>query len=689
MSLLGLTCVRRGWVCVLAVVGCWWLAAPASAYVYWTNLSGNTIGRAGLDGTGVDSAFISFPPPYVPVYPLGLAVDGQHIYWTNYGNGAVPGTSIGRANLNGTGVDLTFITGANAPGGVAVDGEHLYWTNIYTGNPGRDTIGRANLDGTGVSQNFIPTPAGAGAVAVDGSHVYWTNGADSIGRANLDGSGVTPTFIAGPQMPVSIAVDGQHIYWGNDSTNTVGRANLDGTGVNEGFITAGGAPEGVAVDSHHIYWSNDDSTIGRAHLDGSAVSNTFIGGAGQAFGVAIDQGGGNSCGTPPPGDSPIDCGAGVADTGLVPGVTWGQSCASEVGCFPVSFDYTIRGSVDYETYDVGKAPWRFWYIARINASLVIDHGRDNGWGIEVVPGVAPYLTENWQRLSCVNNGATAGINLGVVPTVGGIFDPASSVIARAGPVKQSLYDPKLTVTALGYAKDYEYETGSNFFFFSTPEVGLISPGCAGMASAASHGFRRFPTPTSAAVSTGHQTSISARGAAHPATPRRVRFPRVTIDGRVLPPAALTRTGKMLAAQNTRLARLTVVREAVALAVLDSLLDRQAIRRRPIARQILNATVDRLVRAYNRDPLAAHKEGLRIPQGESARQYFFSPRSLRGYTALLTLGTVRNAITRGAHTAVRRRQRYARWLQQALRHHDVKLTGMRRFSLPAALPNGIS
>jgi carbamate kinase len=43
-------------------------------------------------------------------------------HWANSGR---PG-SIGRANLDGTGVNQTFITGAAQPDGVAVDGAHVY-----------------------------------------------------------------------------------------------------------------------------------------------------------------------------------------------------------------------------------------------------------------------------------------------------------------------------------------------------------------------------------------------------------------------------------------------------------------------------------------------------------------------------------------------------------------------------------
>lgn len=45
-----------------------------------------------------------------------LAVDASHVYWTNGDTG-----TIGRANLDGTGVDRRLIAGAPVPGGVAVD----------------------------------------------------------------------------------------------------------------------------------------------------------------------------------------------------------------------------------------------------------------------------------------------------------------------------------------------------------------------------------------------------------------------------------------------------------------------------------------------------------------------------------------------------------------------------------------
>jgi virginiamycin B lyase len=220
---------------VMAVV-----ATPANAFVYWTNYSASAIGRANLDGTGVDQSFITGASAFGP---YGVAVDGQHIYWANSNTNV-----IGRANVDGSGVDQSFITGVFYSVGVAVDGQHIYWANYNAG-----AIGRANLDGTDVNQSFIRTPSLPNGVAVDGQHVYWTNsyagGLYGVGRANLDGSGVDQSFITMATGPSGVAVDGQHIYWANTSGNTIGRANLDGTDVDQSSIGGASGPWGVAVDT--------------------------------------------------------------------------------------------------------------------------------------------------------------------------------------------------------------------------------------------------------------------------------------------------------------------------------------------------------------------------------------------------------------------------------------------------------
>ena len=263
------------------------LAPRAEAYIYWTNFSKSGIGRANLNGTGVERQFIQTPGSV-----NDFAVNDTHIYWT------YPGAdTIGRARIDGTAVvpDLFRAPGAlfcyPRPGGcasasLAVDSDHIYWTSLR-GNPPIAGIGRAKLDGTGVDADFVsgisPDPfAPLGSLAVDRDHIYWTNfGPGTIGRAKLDGTAVDETFISGAYA-ADVAVDRDHIYWTRmiRAERTIGRARIDGTGVELRFITPHEDPGSVAVDDKHVYWNayheGGATTISRAKLDGTDVQRAFI-----------------------------------------------------------------------------------------------------------------------------------------------------------------------------------------------------------------------------------------------------------------------------------------------------------------------------------------------------------------------------------------------------------------------------
>ena len=300
------------------------LASRAEAYVYWANNpkhQAGTIGRANLDGSGVDERFITSLGTSRQVQVVsGVAVNSTHLYWVNNET-----RTIGRARLDGTGANQDFIadvkpSAASFPSGVAVDEEHIYWVSKvgddFGFKPSSGAIGRANLDGTGVDASFISgVNFPSGGVAVEGSHLYWTSYsqdpalafADRIGRANLDGTGVEESFITGCAAGLTacvsgvngLAVDDTHIWWAASGRfdGEIARANLDGTG-RETVIGRGEDffPYGVAVDDTHVYWGGGYSpgspgAIGRANLDGSRAKHRFITGTGRgvAGGVAVDQ----------------------------------------------------------------------------------------------------------------------------------------------------------------------------------------------------------------------------------------------------------------------------------------------------------------------------------------------------------------------------------------------------------------
>ena len=100
-------------------------------YIYWTEIAGGgmgfpssgTIARAKVDGSNIENNLISLGTFYL--LPTALAVDDTHIYWANN-----EGHAIGRANLDGAGVQRTFIMAGRPPLGVAVDAAELRPTRV-------------------------------------------------------------------------------------------------------------------------------------------------------------------------------------------------------------------------------------------------------------------------------------------------------------------------------------------------------------------------------------------------------------------------------------------------------------------------------------------------------------------------------------------------------------------------------
>jgi streptogramin lyase len=261
------------------------LAPRAEAFIYWTDGSAGTIGRANPDGGGVNQQFIAGAAEF----PAGVAAGADHLYWANFAAG-----TIGRARLDGTHAKLDFIPGCGCdPSGVAVDQSHIYWTNFG------GSLSRANLDGSGIEAEFVPLPFDSHpfGVAVDDGHVYWTRSfGNTIDRANLDGSGVELGLIdLNPYGADYVAVSDTHLYWTNNIIDTIGRANLDGSGVDQQFIVLSpeSHPYGIAVNGSHVYWTDIGATaIGRAGLDGSDLEPQFVDLpiGGLPYGLAVDSG---------------------------------------------------------------------------------------------------------------------------------------------------------------------------------------------------------------------------------------------------------------------------------------------------------------------------------------------------------------------------------------------------------------
>ena len=100
--------------------------ALPNGQIFW-GIDRGSIGVGGLDGSVINGHLLDAPSYFCGWG--GIAADSAHVYWANENQPDFD--TIGRANLDGTGVDQRFIEGAINPCGVAVDGAHVYWA---TGN---------------------------------------------------------------------------------------------------------------------------------------------------------------------------------------------------------------------------------------------------------------------------------------------------------------------------------------------------------------------------------------------------------------------------------------------------------------------------------------------------------------------------------------------------------------------------
>jgi hypothetical protein len=255
-------------------------------HIYWADPSTGAIGRANLDGTGVDRTFIAPPPGEcevevefgvsqkvsIPSNPRYVAIQGEYIYWTNSGlleegpeSFPIGGGTIGRAKLNGeeASIDPDFICGASNPQGIVVNATHIYWANAAR-RPGRKYISRTEIDGSDFEYSLIGPPSTwtPYGVALDGEHVYYSvndepNNEGYIYRAPLEGGESDGLLFIGKAGVRAVSVDATHIYWASQSEEAIGRAatDLSVASREKEFIKVTGKPTGLAADSAHLYWS--------------------------------------------------------------------------------------------------------------------------------------------------------------------------------------------------------------------------------------------------------------------------------------------------------------------------------------------------------------------------------------------------------------------------------------------------
>ena len=252
---------------------------PPLLQMYWTDWSTDTIQRADLDGSNVETLISG-------VNSSSLALDAAEgkMYYATRGK-------IQRADLDGSNVE-TLVSGVNSSSlALDVTESKIYWTERS-----EHRILRANLDGSNVetlagghgqSRAVLRVSAPYGlALDTAWSKMYWTDmGTDTIQRADLDGSNVE-TLISGVNSS-SLALDAAEGKMYYATRGKIQRADLDGSNV-ETLVT-GVTTFGLALNvaEGKIYWTyRHRGKIQRADLDGSNVE-TLVAGLDTPDGITL------------------------------------------------------------------------------------------------------------------------------------------------------------------------------------------------------------------------------------------------------------------------------------------------------------------------------------------------------------------------------------------------------------------
>ncbi|XP_023799016.1 prolow-density lipoprotein receptor-related protein 1 [Cyanistes caeruleus] len=192
--------------------------------IYWSDVRTQTIKRAFINGTGVETVVSADLPN-----AHGLSVDwvSRNLFWTSYDANK---KQINVARLDGS-FKNAVIQGLDKPHCLVVHPLRgkLYWTD-------GDNISVANMDGSNRTLLFTNQKGPVGlAIDYPESKLYWiSSGNGTINRCDLDGSNLEVIESVRSQLSkaTALAIMGDKLWWADQASERMGTCNKkDGTEV--------------------------------------------------------------------------------------------------------------------------------------------------------------------------------------------------------------------------------------------------------------------------------------------------------------------------------------------------------------------------------------------------------------------------------------------------------------------------
>jgi streptogramin lyase len=260
------------------------IAIAPDGTLWFTESSGNRIGRMNPDGTGL----VEYPLPNPESAPriIALGSDGNMWFSEHTGN------RMGRMTAAGELAEFPIPTPNSQPRAIALGADGNIWFGMFAGGK----IGRVTPAGV-ITEFAIPTPnSGPRALAAgpDGNIWFSEYRASKIGRITMAGT-ITEFPLPRPSSgPGDITAGADGNLWfvelagGLDGIaadgNRVGRITLDGRITEFQIPSPAGSPTNVAVGPDRNVWYTKGASLGRVTADG-AITEFPLGAGTRSVGL--------------------------------------------------------------------------------------------------------------------------------------------------------------------------------------------------------------------------------------------------------------------------------------------------------------------------------------------------------------------------------------------------------------------